>query len=413
MIRTREAKLRESVDAMSARQLFLAVAGPLFLLFLLTSNRGVPYHIDSFSNVLPAWSLGTSGSVYLPEHRVLIEPDYHGNIAWLVPSEDSVVSKYPPGAAFLAAPLYALWPQEAEVWTVFGYNRSEAAPVAIPVPPFWPGAIAASLSVALAMGFLAVSFRSFATTSTALVGAYLAALGTTAWSVAANELWQHGPGMMWIALAGVLTGKRLVLGGLAYGLAVLTRPLNAFIAAGTGIYLSLQRRSPWPALKIGVGAMAGLGVLLAFNAAVFGEPSVLGGYEPGFVSSAQSLDLLGYGRNVVMALVSPTRGLLVWSPFLIVLIPGLVAAWRAAPGWVRGGAIGGAAYLLVQYKANRYSGGSGFATYRYPLEALTAAAPLLFLSYTKWVAKRPRAVRVFRVLAILAVTAHTSFAVTG
>jgi hypothetical protein len=261
------------------------------------------------------------------------------------------------------------------------------------------------------MGFLAVSFQPLVGGAAALAAAYLAGLGTSAWSVAANELWQHGPGMMWIALAGALAARNLVAAGFAYGLAVLTRPLNAFIAGATGLYLAWQRRSLWPAVQTGIGALAGLAALLAFNAVVFGEPSVLGGYEPGFVDNAQSADVVGYLRNIVMALVSPTRGLLVWSPFLIVLIPGLVSGWKAAPGWARGAAIGAVAYLLFQYKANRYSGGSGFATYRYPLEALTAAAPVLVLSYTTWVAERPAAIRVFRVLAVVSVAAHGAFAV--
>ena len=402
--------LRRRADALSVRRMFLLAAGPLFLLFLLTSNRAVPYHIDAFSNVLPAWSLGTSGSVYLPDHEVLIEPDYFGNVAWLVPARDSVASKYPPGAALLASPLYAMWPQDAEIWTVRGFNRPEAAPVEIPVPSFWPAAIAAALSVALAMGFLAISFRPLAGGATALIAAYLAGLGTSAWSVAANELWQHGPGMMWIALAGALAARNLIAAGFAYGLAVLTRPLNAFIAGATGLYAAWQERSLWPAVQAGIGALAGLAALLAFNAIVFGEPSVLGGYSTSFVDNAQSLDLVGYGRNIVMAFVSPTRGLFVWSPFLIVLIPGLTAGWKAAPGWARGAAIGAVVYLLFQYKANRYTGGSGFATYRYPLEALTAAAPVLLLSYTEWVAERPTAVRIFRALAMVSVVAHGAFA---
>mgnify|MGYP001820939705 CR=1 FL=1 len=404
-------ELKDRADALSSRRLFLLVAGPLFVLFLLTSNRAVPYHIDAFSNVLPAWSLGSTGSVYLPDHEVLVQPDYFGNIAWLVPAQDSVASKYPPGAALLATPLYAMWPQDAEIWTVRGFNRPEAAPVEIPVPSFWPAAVAAALSVALAMGFLAVSFRPLAGGATALIAAYLAGLGTSAWSVAANELWQHGPGMMWIALAGALAARNLIAAGFAYGLAVFTRPVNAFIAGATGLYVAWQERSFWPAVQAGVGALAGLGALVAFNAVVFGEPSVLGGYEAGFVDNAQSLDLVGYLRNIVMAFVSPTRGLLVWSPFLILLIPGLVSGWRAAPGWARGAAIGAVAYLLFQYKANRYSGGSGFATYRYPLEALTAAAPVLVLSYTTWVAERPTAARIFRVLAIVSIAAHGAFAV--
>lgn len=395
---------------MSSAQLFALVAGPLFALFLATAAWSTPYHIDAFSNVLPAWRLGTSGTIYLPDHAVLAHPDYVENVAWIVATEDSAVSKYPPGAALHAAPFYAIWPRDAEMMTIEGFNNPDALPVNVVVPPFGPAAIASALAVAMAIGFLAVSFRRLATGSTALAGAYVAGLGTAAWSVAANALWQHGPGMMWVALGGTLAAGRLIGSGLAYGAAILVRPLNAFIAAPTGLYIAWQERSWRPAVQVGAGALLGLAGLVVFNTAVFGEPSVLGGYDQGFVDNAQSLNLPGYVRNVALALVSPTRGLLVWSPFLIVLIPGLRAAWRAAPGWVRGGALGGLVYLLVQLKANRFSGGSGFPTYRYPLEAITAAAPLLFLSFTTWIAARPTAIRIFWVLVIVSVTAHAAFA---
>jgi hypothetical protein len=49
---------------------------------------------------------------------------------------------------------------------------------------------------------------------------------------------------------------------------------------------------------------------------------------------------------------------------------------------VRGAAIGGLIYLLLQYKMNRYL--PEFIPYRYPLEALVASAPLWFASYFYW-----------------------------
>ena len=102
---------------------------------------------------------------------------------------------------------------------------------------------------------------------------------------------------------------------------------------------------------------------------------------------------MNYFGNVALALVHPVRGLLVYSPFLIFLIPGLPAAWRKAPGWVQGSAIGGVLYLLFQLKANRYSGGDSFWGYRYPLEALAAAGPLLLLSYTEWLRQQSALLR--------------------
>ena len=99
---------------------------------------------------------------------------------------------------------------------------------------------------------------------------------------------------------------------------------------------------------------------------------------------------------------------MLYSPFLILLIPGLPAAWRKAPAWVRGSAIGGVAYLLLQLKANRYSGGDSFWGYRYPLEMLAASAPLLLLAYTEWVRHRSdllRRVFMYTVVASIVLTA--------
>jgi len=42
---------------------------------------------------------------------------------------------------------------------------------------------------------------------------------------------------------------------------------------------------------------------------------------------------------------------------------------------------------LVMLKANRFSGGQSFWSYRYPLGMLTALAPLLVLAWQEWTAK--------------------------
>lgn len=148
-------------------------------------------------------------------------------------------------------------------------------------------------------------------------------------------------------------------------------------------------------LRIGAGSTLGLAGLLWFNWWLWGEVSVTGGYGSGFTGRFLDPEAMGFAENVVRAFVDPTHGLIVFSPFLLVLVPGLRRAWRATPAWAKGAAIGGALYLLIQFKANRFSGGDGFTGYRYPLEALTAVAMLLFLAYRWWVAKRPMMVRLF------------------
>ncbi len=393
---------------------FLLIAAPLLAIYLPTATWSQPDHIDSFTNVLTAWELGTDGSFRLDDHVQLADPDYYRYVAWVVPAGDSAASQYPPGTALLAAPLYAIWPTQAELIEVGGTNRPDIAPVEMLHPSLAPAAITASVAVAAAIGLLGVTFRRFANNSPmALTAAYLAGLGTSAWSVAADQLWQHGPGMLWIALAVFLSERHTTASGFAYGAAILTRPPTAVIAAATGLYRSWKERTLRPAVQIGIGALTGLGLFVAYNNLIFGSPSLSAGYGTSFQERTLSGDLATYAANIFLAAFSATRGLLIWSPFLLMLIPGLRAAWKAAPAWVRGSALGGLFYLLLQYKANRYSGGGGFFAYRYPLEALTAAAPLLFLSFREWIAPRPDATRVFAFLAKASIAMHAVGGILG
>jgi alpha-1,2-mannosyltransferase len=242
-------------------------------------------------------------------------------------------------------------------------------------------------------------------TRSAIMAAALAALGTSTWNVASSRLWQHGPAMMWLALAGLLASRsRLGASGLSHGMAVLTRPLTAVVSAATGLWVARRERSWAPVVRVGLGATLGLAAVVGYNAVVFGTPSISGGYGGNFTDQALGSNPLWWAGNVVGALFDPERGLLVWSPFLLVLVPGLRSAWRVAPAWIRGGAIGAVLYLLIQYKSNRFSGGGGFYGYRYPLEALVAAAPLLVLAFREWVAARPVALKAFGLLAVASVT---------
>jgi alpha-1,2-mannosyltransferase len=149
---------------------------------------------------------------------------------------------------------------------------------------------------------------------------------------------------------------------------------------------------------------AGFVLLVVYNTQMFGSPSISGGYGSGFSERAASGNLLWFAGNILGGLFDAHRGLLIWSPFLVVLAAGLPAAWRAATPWVRWSAVGGVMYLLLQYKANRFSGGDGFYGYRYPLDAMTAASPLLFLAYVKWVVERPARRRWFVAMAAVAIT---------
>jgi hypothetical protein len=389
--------IRGRIDRMPA---FLLVFLPLAAVYFATATYGLPYHIDPYTNAVTGWHLGMTGSVVLDGYQVATEPEQFGNIAWVADTPRGPVSQYPPGAAAMSAPLYRLFSQQMTVETVHGFNDEDAEPVELEVPNLAPATITAVLVSAAAMGLIASTLIQVgASRAQALAAGWVAGLGTTMWAVASDQIWQHGPAAFWVSLGVYLAARdRFLWSGLAFGAAILTRPHLALIAAAVGIGVAVARRSLPPVLKVGAGSLAGLGLLFAFNWWVWDEVTLNGGYRGDFAGEVASGDVGGYLENLGGGLFDASHGLLVYSPFLIVLIPGLWAAFRRAPDWARSAAVGGLIYLLVQWKANRFSGGEGFTGYRYPLEALAAAAVVFFASYRAWVAPRPLMTKVFWVL---------------
>lgn len=109
---------------------------------------------------------------------------------------------------------------------------------------------------------------------------------------------------------------------------------------------------------------------------------------------------------MVGTLVSPDRGVLVLSPFLLVLALGIPTAWRRLDDVGRAGALAGLAYILVYLLVNRFSGGENFYSYRLPIESLTLAAPLLLGAYVWWVRERTWALATFWPLVGVAIGLH-------
>src|SRR5262249_54647765 len=109
--------------------------------------------------------------------------------------------------------------------------------------------------------------------------------------------------------------------GLALGMAVLTRPTTAFFAGVSGIVLLAQRR--WRAVGgLLLGGALPVGVYCLVNLSCFGDP-IRGGYAPHDWSLPPPLWLGFTGL-----LVAPSRGLLVYSPALVLLPLGIWAVFR-------------------------------------------------------------------------------------
>lgn len=355
--------VREALDDAAGWKVFVAVAAPLLLLYVATASYGLPQSPDPVAAALPAWQLAERGTLTLDE--------YAGENPWLVDTGDRTVSNRQPGVIAWGLPFYLLDPTDPEQ-----------------EPPMAPAGVAGAVATALAMGVLALVLRRLAVPSVAVAGALVGGVATATWTVSADGLWPHGPTQLWLALGmlGLAAGHH-ARSGLALAAALLTRPNAAVVAAVTGAYAAWRQRSVRPAALLGGATALGLGALVAYNTWVYGAPSISGGYPSDFTDRLAEMGVRTYGENVLGTLVSPGRGVLLLSPFLLLLAPGLPAAWRAAPDWVRGSALAGLVYLAVHLRMNRFSGGTNFFSYRYPIEALTLAAPLLLLAWREWTAR--------------------------
>ena len=244
---------------------------------------------------------------------------------------------YPLGTSIIAAPgVVVLRPLAAAIrraapslWTWLDrVQRERGCPPLDDEPVIalhsWTEHLIASAIVAatvVVMFFVAAEQTS---TATAIVVALLFAFGTSAWSTASRSLWQHGPSMFLLAVALLIQvrGGPLFWVGLLLAADYTVRPTNIIPLAVMGGWALLSAPRKLPQYLLGASL-----VLLIFawtNLRIYGA-WLTPYYTPGF-----------YAKNAYVAdalagnLVSPARGLFVFSPIFLLSIVG--PAMRA---WVR------------------------------------------------------------------------------
>lgn len=218
----------------------------------------------------------------------------------------------------------------------------------------------------------------------ALCGAAVFAFTTPVWSVSANALWTHPVTLLGLGGAvWALSRERWWLVGAWLGVAMTGRLHVAIIAAVVGLGLAWSRRVPGIAVRVAVPTALSLGGLSLWSYYVFGSWDPRGAYAwhtlTGIVPGASE----GYLANVAGFLLSPDRGLFVWTPLLLLLLPAVIRGWNASPDWSRWLAVGGVGYSIAQVGTNAFHGGDAFYGYRLALELLLSVTPLYVFCATK------------------------------
>jgi hypothetical protein len=261
-----------------------------------------------------------------------------------------------------------------------------------PVFSMFPAAVAGSTSAAGAVALLVLALRRLLGSRIALAAGLILALGTSTWSISADSLWTHGPNELLLAAAMyAFSRNRQLAAALFLGLACTVRPHLAFVPLVAGVWYAVRRRSVVPLAVFGVPAVVGVGVIALWNHWLLGSWSIEAGrsYASAGLSSVATGPGYNFGTNILGTFFSPDRGLVIWCPLFVLLLAGVRRGWRDAPDWARICSIGGIGYLLLQLKVNYFSGGTNFWSYRFAIEPLLLATPLLAYAARDVFRRRP------------------------
>jgi hypothetical protein len=283
---------------------------------------------------------------------------------WFRRSNGRIVSNYPILPGLLNVPTYA---------------GARLAGLPLQEQRFRLSHLTAAALASFSALFLFLALRRVCRSETEAFGfAMLYAAGTEVWSVAGRGLFQHGPSLFLLTLALWLLledrSPATALAGLALGFAVVNRPTNLLITAPLAFFVLARRRSG----LAGFALLAAVPALLhgAYAAAYWGSP---------FSMAQTLLPSSPFAGSPVAGLagllVSPSRGLFIFSPMSLFAIPAGIAAFRRSADLLDRCLVAGILLTLAVYAHWRvWWGGHSFG-YRLLIELLPF---LMFLIARFW-----------------------------
>jgi hypothetical protein len=297
------------------------------------------------------------------------------------------LSDYPVAAALLAVPVYV---PSALGWADPGGR------ILIDLEK-----LAAALITALSVLCLYATLRRLCRLWPAVAITAVYALGTSSLSVSSQALWQHGASQLaWTAAFYCVVRARnefrwVALAGFALAFAVIARPMNLLLAAPVALHalIAYPRRAFFV-----VGGLPPLLFQVWYNVHYFGNA---------FRTQFPVLDIWSTPilEGLAGILMSPGRGLLIYSPVLAFSLLGLVAAWRRdGDALLRTIGIGVVATILLYGKYTVWWGGWTYGPRL--LADLTPALALLLVPTWGWLGRHRALAALFVLLTCWSVGAH-------
>ncbi|MDP8244034.1 MAG: hypothetical protein P9L94_08145 [Candidatus Hinthialibacter antarcticus] len=272
--------------------------------------------------------LAQSGTIYLDNMKQYFE--YNELPYFLSVRDGHVVSNYPIFPGIMATPFYAPF-----VW--MGMIRPGEGNLV------WDyiSKLCASTYTSLSVLFLYLTFKRLLNIKSAFVLAYAYAFGTAAWPIASQSIWQHTGAIFWWSVCFYATiraddsaspnrWKWLALAGTAAGCTVLCRIVHLTSAGFYAAVILWRYRKSAIAFLLPCGILTAM--LIAYNYAVF---DTWNGGLAYVLADRWHLDRVQGGvwstplfEGLAGVLISPSRGVFAFSPFLLFSLLGMFLLWK-------------------------------------------------------------------------------------
>ena len=321
-----------------SRPRFWACAGPrIFACVWLVYMMCPPIvSYDSYWTVATAISLVRHGTTQVDEFVTAAPAAAYG--LECPPGTGHCYNLYPPGTAVLATPIVALIQVAVRIIGPL-VPRSRGIFANPDVRAFFSGDLLGGralteLACASLIGASTVWVqfriaRFYLSPRKSVALALLFAFGTSEWSIASRNLMQHGftllllSGALYFFVEAQFARPRLWAASLLLGLAFTVRPSNAISCTVLSIYTAIHLRKHLAVFLVGA-----LPVAIAF----FGyQTLVKHSLIPLYVLTA--ISRMPMGEGILMHLFSPSRGLLIFTPVVVVSVAGMWLSWRR--NWCR------------------------------------------------------------------------------
>jgi hypothetical protein len=291
----------------------------LFALAFAVYLHAMPGHSgDTIPAKLIPISIVEEGDLDLDEFRYAI---YGGHYYSMTKQKGHYYSTYPMFPGITVTPLYALmkWvaPDVFSYWKhEYSKRNGDLSDGVVVLMQHYSAAMVAAFAVVI---FWLISQRLGVSAIVSVPATIAFSFGSPMMSSMASQLWTHGPAILFMLLAVFFSATRkieeqtdvgLLLGGLAAAWSIACRPTGLIAASLLTLYVLIRskRRSlffilPFLTLLFGVGYL---------NMDIYGK--IFGGYQ-GQVSHFAMPTV----QRFFQLLISPSRGLLPFAPYVILL----------------------------------------------------------------------------------------------